>query len=190
MLLMRSPSNTVGVCLSKEYPRTVTVFGFPPDAASYILSLFQNYGQIVQCQHVGNSNWMNVEYATEVAAQMALGKNGMIVGGDVMVGVVPMRKQYEQVVEEQREKRLSAVLSPVKSGQKKRSSPEHFRDENRDIFMSPSLNAKRPLIGRALALDRNLGSPMVNKDETSTEAGHAGGNWVAGMMESILGWRS
>jgi hypothetical protein len=80
--------------LNPEFKNTVTVFGFTAEASPFVLSLFRNFGTIVAYQHVGNSNWMNIEYASDIAAQMALSKNGMIIGGDMMVGVVPMKKVY------------------------------------------------------------------------------------------------
>jgi hypothetical protein len=68
----------------------VTVFGFPPSQASYILKYFQNYGEIVR-HHMnpGQCNWIHLQYQTKLQAQMALSKNGKIVGGNLMVGVVP-----------------------------------------------------------------------------------------------------
>ncbi|PIK61049.1 putative nucleoporin NUP53 [Apostichopus japonicus] len=49
----------------------VTIFGFPPSAASYILQQFSQYGNIQK--HV----------------QKALSKNGKIFGGNIMIGATP-----------------------------------------------------------------------------------------------------
>ena len=32
------------------------------EASPFVLSLFRNFGTIVNYQYVGNSNWMNLEY--------------------------------------------------------------------------------------------------------------------------------
>lgn len=69
----------------------ITVFGFPPESSNVILSMFRHFGPILAYQWIGNSNWMLIEFKEELAAQMALSKNGMIVGGDLMIGVVPFK---------------------------------------------------------------------------------------------------
>lgn len=37
----------------------VTVFGFPPSYASYILKQFSQYGEIMD-HKIGNGNWMHI----------------------------------------------------------------------------------------------------------------------------------
>jgi hypothetical protein len=84
-------TSKIGEDISK-YRNAVTVFGFPVEASSYILSLFRNFGSIKSYQHVGNGNWINIEFENEMQAEAALSKSGMIVGGDVMIGVIRMKK--------------------------------------------------------------------------------------------------
>jgi len=67
----------------------VTVFGFPPSAASYILSQFSQCGTILQHHIPPNGNWMNIRFQTKMQAQKALGRTGRIFGGSLMVGVSP-----------------------------------------------------------------------------------------------------
>lgn len=40
----------------------VTVFGFPPAAASYILTQFTQLGTITEHQNPGSGNWMHLKY--------------------------------------------------------------------------------------------------------------------------------
>lgn len=77
----------------------VTVFGFPPSATSYVLQEFAIYGQIVkyitastgQQQQSNNNeqgNWLHLRYQTRMQAQKAMSKNGKVLGGQFMVGVM------------------------------------------------------------------------------------------------------
>ena len=43
----------------------VTVFGFPPSAASYILSQFSQCGNILQHHVPPNGNWMHLKFQTK-----------------------------------------------------------------------------------------------------------------------------
>lgn len=41
----------------------VTVFGFPPSQASYVLKLFQEIGEVVRHKTpLGQCNWMHIQY--------------------------------------------------------------------------------------------------------------------------------
>jgi hypothetical protein len=66
---------------------TVTVFGFPPQAASIILSRFREFGQVDSyALPSAGANWMTITYRTRWQAQRALGKNATLVGGDGSLG--------------------------------------------------------------------------------------------------------
>lgn len=65
----------------------VTIFGFPPHAASYILSQFSQCGTVLQHHIPPNGNWMNVRFQTKLQAQKALARSGRVFGGSLMVGV-------------------------------------------------------------------------------------------------------
>lgn len=70
----------------------VTIFGHPPSATSYVLQEFANYGQIVRYTppvQTEQGNWLHVKYQTRMQAQKALAKNGKVLGGQFMVGVMP-----------------------------------------------------------------------------------------------------
>lgn len=73
----------------EENERWVTVFGFPPAAASAIVGQFSQVGHIVEHRFPGQGNWVNICYASKLDARRALSYNGKILGGHTMVGVVP-----------------------------------------------------------------------------------------------------
>ncbi|KAL5006330.1 hypothetical protein ScPMuIL_015136 [Solemya velum] len=67
----------------------VTVFGFPPSAASFILQQFSQYGFITKHVMASEGNWMHMHYQSKLQAKKALSKNGKVYGGSIMVGVTP-----------------------------------------------------------------------------------------------------
>jgi nuclear pore complex protein Nup53 len=67
----------------------VTVFGFPPAAASFIISQISSCGTVLQNILPPNANWMHVRFQTRLQARKALSKNGSVLGGTIMVGVGP-----------------------------------------------------------------------------------------------------
>ncbi|XP_051998849.1 nucleoporin NUP35-like [Xyrauchen texanus] len=83
------PFFTQGNALSSEDQLDdtwVTVFGFPPASASYILLQFAQYGNIIK--HV-MGNWMHIQYQSKLQARKALSKDGKIFGEAIMIGVKP-----------------------------------------------------------------------------------------------------
>lgn len=75
----------------------VTVFGFPPAAASFVLSQLGSCGTVLQHILPPNANWMHVRFQTRLQAKKAISKNGSILGGTIMVGISPCRE--ESVIE-------------------------------------------------------------------------------------------
>ncbi|XP_054915709.1 nucleoporin NUP35 isoform X2 [Poeciliopsis prolifica] len=67
----------------------VTVFGFPPASASYILLQFAQYGNIVKHTMASPGNWMHLQYQSRLQARKALSKDGKVFGDSIMVGVKP-----------------------------------------------------------------------------------------------------
>ncbi|XP_008326039.1 nucleoporin NUP35 [Cynoglossus semilaevis] len=67
----------------------VTVFGFPPAAASYILLQFAQYGNILKHKMGSPGNWMHLQYQSKLQARKALSKDGKVFGDAIMVGVKP-----------------------------------------------------------------------------------------------------
>ncbi|XP_066544743.1 nucleoporin NUP35 isoform X2 [Amia ocellicauda] len=67
----------------------VTVFGFPPASASYILLQFAQYGNVLKHVMSNNGNWMHIQYQSKLQARKALSKDGKIFGEAIMIGVKP-----------------------------------------------------------------------------------------------------
>ncbi|XP_037542550.1 nucleoporin NUP35 [Nematolebias whitei] len=67
----------------------VTVFGFPPASASYILLQFAQYGNILKHTMASPGNWMHLQYQSKLQARKALSKDGKVFGDSIMVGVKP-----------------------------------------------------------------------------------------------------
>lgn len=68
-------------------PRWVTVFGFPRSRTTEILHFFRKYGELLD-HRPSSGNWVHICYATKLQAQQALAKNGKVINGDLMIGVV------------------------------------------------------------------------------------------------------
>jgi len=69
--------------------RQVTIFGFTPKLTSYLLSQFATCGDIQEYAIVSTGNWINVTYKTLDGAMAALSKNGKVLGGNLIIGVLP-----------------------------------------------------------------------------------------------------
>lgn len=67
----------------------VTVFGFPPASASFILLQFAQYGNILKHTMSNTGNWMHLQYQSKLQARKALSKDGKVFGDSIMVGVKP-----------------------------------------------------------------------------------------------------
>lgn len=65
----------------------ITVFGFPPSKASFIINQFSQYGKILD-HKMGEGNWMHIAYETKFEAEKALSKNGKMFDQVLMIGVV------------------------------------------------------------------------------------------------------
>ncbi|XP_023994284.1 nucleoporin NUP35 isoform X1 [Salvelinus sp. IW2-2015] len=86
------PFFTQGDALSSEDhldDTWITVFGFPPASASYILLQFAQYGNITKHVMSNTGNWMHIQYQSRLQARKALSKDGKIFGEAIMIGVKP-----------------------------------------------------------------------------------------------------
>jgi len=80
----------------------VTVFGFPPSKASYILKQFSKYGTILN-HKITNGNFIHMQFKTRIQADKALSKNGKVFDSVLMIGVVECLEQ-NILLQEQRER--------------------------------------------------------------------------------------
>jgi len=67
----------------------VTVLGFPPHAASLVLSQFAQCGTIVDKKFPSEGNWVHLKYSSQYETAKALSFNGKLISNSIMVGVVP-----------------------------------------------------------------------------------------------------
>ncbi|XP_046408404.1 nucleoporin Nup35 [Ischnura elegans] len=80
----------------------VTVFGFAPHAVNDVLAHFVHCGTIVEQRGAGGKcNWLHLRFRSPREARRALGKNGKVFGGCMMVGVVPC--QDPEILSSQKE---------------------------------------------------------------------------------------
>uniref|UniRef100_A0A914XEQ7 Nucleoporin NUP53 n=1 Tax=Plectus sambesii TaxID=2011161 RepID=A0A914XEQ7_9BILA len=80
--LFRPPTEESGDCW-------VTVFGFPPDGAAYVLRIFARYGAILAHEVAPKGNWMHIRYQSTLSARQALSKNGTVFDNTLQLGVSP-----------------------------------------------------------------------------------------------------
>ncbi|KAI4884466.1 hypothetical protein NFI96_020284, partial [Prochilodus magdalenae] len=104
------PFFTQGDALSSEDQLDetwVTVFGFPPASASYILLQFAQYGNILKHIMSNAGNWMHIQYQSKLQARKALSKDGKIFGDAIMIGV-----KYVSVMESSEKFNNSGMFTP------------------------------------------------------------------------------
>ncbi|KAG2458997.1 NUP35 protein, partial [Polypterus senegalus] len=113
------PFYTQGDALSSEDhldDTWVTVFGFPPASASYILLQFAQYGNVLKHVMSNNGNWMHIQYQSKLQARKALSKDGKIFGETIMIGVKPcIDKSVMENVDHSIAFSSSSAFTPVKS---------------------------------------------------------------------------
>ena len=75
----------------------VTVYGFPPQNASFILKEFEKYGTIIKKHIEKGGNWMHLQYSTETEARKALNRAQprtlQRTPAPMMIGVCPCTDQ-------------------------------------------------------------------------------------------------
>lgn len=75
----------------------VTVYGFPPQNASFILKEFEKYGTIIKKHIEKGGNWMHLQYSTENEARKALNRAQprtlQRTPAPMMIGVCPCTDQ-------------------------------------------------------------------------------------------------
>lgn len=71
----------------------VTVLGFPSSTNSIIMAHFAQCGTIVDKKFPAQGNWVHIRYSNQYEANKALAFNGKVLGGNIMVGVLPYRPQ-------------------------------------------------------------------------------------------------
>lgn len=140
----------------------VTVFGFPPAAASYILLQFAQYGNILRHTMASPGNWMHMQYQSRLQARKALSKDGKVFGDAIMVGVKPCIDKSVM------DSSSAAVASPLRTPSSALPSTPH--------------SAMRPLT----AAYRGSGSDYQVVADKQTPRKDDG--YVSKAMEYLFGW--
>eukprot|EP00808_Paulinella_micropora_P029682 g83426.t1 len=88
-------------------PNTVVVFGFPRDRADAVLSWMQKEGEILRRQDDAG-NWTYLTYATPLQMKWAEEQNGVVLEGNLMIGVkragsLPTGPDLRKLEEEEQE---------------------------------------------------------------------------------------
>ncbi|KAG5833773.1 hypothetical protein ANANG_G00279440 [Anguilla anguilla] len=95
----------------------ITVFGFPPASASYILLQFAQYGNILKHVMSNSGNWMHLQYQSKLQARKALSKDGKVFGEAIMIGVKPcIDKTVMEGSDRGSSSSGSVFTSPLKGG--------------------------------------------------------------------------
>ncbi|KAL3841974.1 hypothetical protein ACJMK2_020050 [Sinanodonta woodiana] len=146
----------------------VTVFGFPPAAASYILQQFSQYGNILKKMIATEGNWMHIHYQSKIQAKKALSKNGKILGGSIMIGVTPCIDK--KVMEEDKENGISI------------STPNTSRLTSTQSSISKGSTPIRPLTAAYKAARSD--TEVVK----GTQAPQKSNGFISKTFEYVFGW--
>ncbi|XP_062504483.1 nucleoporin NUP35-like [Corticium candelabrum] len=144
----------------------VTVFGYPPSSATYILQQFSQLGNILKHVVATNGNWMHLRYQSRLQAVKALSKNGKVFAGGIMVGVQPCIDKG--VIVEGDQQITSASVS------------QNVQDTHTDIT---SRGGIRPLAAAYRAMSSQQD---VEPREANTPQKNSG--FVNKVLEYVLGW--
>ncbi|XP_028662056.1 nucleoporin NUP35 isoform X2 [Erpetoichthys calabaricus] len=169
------PFYTQGDALSSEDhldDTWVTVFGFPPASASYILLQFAQYGNVLKHVMSNNGNWMHIQYQSKLQARKALSKDGKIFGETIMIGVKPcIDKSVMENVDHSIAFSSSSAFTPVKSSGTPTSSVN-----------TPRSTSMRPL---AAAYKASSSDYQVVSDRQTPRKDES---LVSKAMEFMFGW--
>lgn len=122
----------------------MTVFGFPSEISPQVLEYFVGLGQVVAQEMSKEVNFVNLKYASVWDARKALSKNGFLIDGIHMIGVMPIRTTNTT---------LGITKSPFQSSESLREGtvsvePQvaELNDEVGDVFLSSSVKSKPSIV--------------------------------------------
>jgi nuclear pore complex protein Nup53 len=144
--------------------------------------LFFRYGTILEAKTSPGSNWMHLKYSNKIEARRALLKNGRLVGGRMMVGVVGCEEEMA------REGRLPGAaasqtnLSPVYGSTHTFATPPSTSPgaplkENVPPPINPEIKSRI----RALGLDNSL-------SHAESQIPKQNSGLVSSALEWLFGW--
>lgn len=107
--------------LSKSHPYKkqeaeslwVTVLGFPPHAASLVMSQLAHCGTIIDKKFPTDGNWVDIKFSNRHEVAKAMAYNGKLISNSVMIGVILHKAENkENSNSTSQETRHSIVTSP------------------------------------------------------------------------------
>ena len=149
---------------------SITAFGFPPSASSFLLQQFSQYGSILKHEVSSNGNWMHIKYQSKLQAKKALSKNGKIFGNNMMVGV-------KQCIDK------NFMFATGKENLPK--SPTTSLSVSSDVA-APSPSRKTPI--RPLTAAYQAASSDLQVSGSSSNTPQKNNNLVSKAMEYVFGW--
>lgn len=170
--------NELGSSTCHEGSTWVTVFGFPSSAASYILQQFSQCGTVLQHHIPANGNWMNIRYQTKMQAQSALGRHGRIMGGTLMIGVMPSQGDAHTNAGQNSSQILDQRASHSRAG---RSDSSCITNISSNLGSTPSKSI-RPLTQAYKAAQSEHEVSMSSNTPSKNDG------IVSRAMEYIFGW--
>eukprot|EP00117_Sycon_ciliatum_P008728 scpid72372/ scgid1205/ Nucleoporin NUP53; 35 kDa nucleoporin; Nuclear pore complex protein Nup53; Nucleoporin Nup35 len=182
---MHSPHTTLNgdACGDITEQCWVTVFGFPADAAAYMLQEFAHYGTIIRHSMDVNTNWMHICYQSPLQARKALSKHGKVFMTSVMVGVVPCTDQKVMQLEQhaRHEQSSADFTSPVMMRERQGFASQGQQQAARH----GTPGGMRPLTSSFQTPNAAAGSAMRDPD-TATPRKSDG--VIGKAMEYMFGW--
>ncbi|XP_054275398.1 nucleoporin NUP35-like isoform X2 [Macrosteles quadrilineatus] len=179
--LMHTPQQSTNQSSAEEGERWVTVFGFPPAAASSVLGQFSQVGHIIEHRFPGQGNWVNICYASKLDARRALSYNGKVLSGHTMIGVVPCRDYTQQgSALKDMTNMFSSTATPTTP-----KSPQMTRLSQRRLVTSPtSPYAPSPRGGRPLNMTAQTENEVHGSQNTPTKST----SFVTKAVDYVFGW--
>lgn len=114
----------------------VTVFGFPINSTSLVLSRFASCGVIIEKQFPTQGNWIHLKYGSLYEVRKALSLNGKCISNVIMVGVIPYHNKHGTIDNMS----ISAHLSPLQARPMRHSST--FQQSSQSVLSSESVPQK------------------------------------------------
>jgi nuclear pore complex protein Nup53 len=90
----------------------ITVFGFPPESTSIVLSHFSTCGTILE-KSTDTGNWIHLRYSSRGECDKALLYNGKVIAHNLMIGVI--RCKEETITDKENGEYPPANISKIRS---------------------------------------------------------------------------
>lgn len=153
----------------------VTVFGFPGSYTPNIIAHFSNFGTILETKTNPGSNWVHLKYSNVIEARRALYKNGTVVFGAMMVGVVPCEDPIAK----------ESTNAKVRSKSATSSQASEFFKENVTPLSSPTSGS---LVASSVQEIQRKMRPMTGRGKEEMQIAKQKTGLMSWAIDSIFGW--